>query len=140
MLGKLLLPMGLLICCGSALTAPDSGRLGTGRVGTHVVTAPVADTAKVKLAITGMTCGSCATTARIALERVDGVYDAEVSYDSASAVVLYDPEETSPEEIISHVEKMTGYKATLAGPVHEPRERPVRNPREKAAQSAQGKL
>lgn len=124
MIGKVLIPIGLLICCGAALSGPDSRTLGTERAGVHAGTDAAADTAKVKLAISGMTCGSCATTARITLERVDGVYDAEVSYDSASAVVLYDPEETSPEEFISYLEEMTGYEARLAEPAQKPKEKP----------------
>lgn len=77
------------------------------------VAASAADTARAKLAIAGMTCGSCATTARIVLERVDGVFDATVSYDSANAVVLYDPARTSPETFIARLEQMTGYKAAV---------------------------
>lgn len=71
------------------------------------------DTAKVELAIKGMTCGSCATTARIALERVPGVFQARVSYDSASAVVLYDPAKTATAELITKLREMTGYEARV---------------------------
>jgi copper chaperone CopZ len=122
--GKVLLSIGLLICCGAGAAAPDSMGLSPGCVGVRAATCSLADTAEVKLAISGMTCGSCATTARIALQRVDGVYDAAVSYDSASAVVLYDPDRTSPDEFISHLEKMTGYKARLAEPAQKPKEKP----------------
>jgi copper chaperone CopZ len=104
--------MGALIYFGAsagALEARGPG-LDDGRE-----SAP-SDTARVELAISGMTCGSCATTARIALERAPGVYDAEVSYDSASAVVLYDPEKTSPEKFVAYLEKMTGYKARVVEP------------------------
>ena len=124
MFGKVFLPIGLLICCGAAFTAPNSGTLGTESAAVQATTHFAADTANVKLAISGMTCGSCATTARIVLERVDGVYDAEVSYDSASAVVLYDPDETSPEEFISYLREMTGYEARVAESAQEPKEKP----------------
>jgi copper chaperone CopZ len=72
-----------------------------------------ADSARVRLAITGMTCGSCATTARIALERSEGVYRAKVSYDSATAVVDYDPDKTSPSLFIAALKKLTGYGAAV---------------------------
>jgi copper chaperone CopZ len=75
----------------------------------------VVDTARVKLAIEGMTCASCATTARIALERSEGVYRAEVSYDSASAVVTYDSETTAPPRFMAALRKLTGYEAVVAG-------------------------
>lgn len=71
------------------------------------------DTARVKLAIKGMTCGGCAATARIVLQRVEGVYKAEVSLEAASAVVRYDPAKTSPEVFIAHLEKQTGYEASV---------------------------
>lgn len=81
--------------------------LATSRTGAE------ADTARVRLAIKGMTCGSCATTARIALERSEGVYRAQVSYDSATAVVDYDPEKTSPSRLIANLKKLTGYQAAV---------------------------
>jgi copper chaperone CopZ len=71
------------------------------------------DTARTKLAIAGMTCGSCATTARIALERVPGVYRARVWYDSASAVVWYDSTMTAPPKFIAKLQDATGYKAKV---------------------------
>ncbi|HET9064311.1 MAG TPA: cation transporter [Gemmatimonadales bacterium] len=69
-----------------------------------------------KLAITGMTCGSCATTARLVLQRVPGVYHAAVSYDSSSAVVTYDPTRTKPATFIAKLKEMTGYTARVADP------------------------
>ncbi len=75
---------------------------------------PPADTARVKLVVRGMTCGSCALTARLVLQRVDGVYRADVSYDSASAVVWYDSARTSPDLFILKLREMTGYDARVA--------------------------
>lgn len=75
------------------------------------------DTATVNLAIKGMTCGGCATTARIVLRRVPGVYQADVSFESASAVVRYDPAKTSPEKLIEQLRKMTDYEASIIKPV-----------------------
>lgn len=105
----------------NVVLAAVAALLGAGALGAAVPVVPladsfstaVADTARVKLAIQGMTCGSCATTARLALKRVEGVLDATVWYDSASAVVLYDPARTSPEQFIARLERMTGYKAAV---------------------------
>ncbi len=72
------------------------------------------DTATARFAVSGMTCGSCATTARVALRRLRGVHEAIVSYDSASAVVRYDPRQVSPGDIAAHLLRMTGYRATLS--------------------------
>lgn len=79
------------------------------------------DTASVKLSLRGMTCGSCAKTAQLALQKVAGVYRAEVSYDSATAVVLYDPAKTTPERFIARLKELTGYVAVV---VAQPAPRP----------------
>lgn len=76
-------------------------------------TVQAADTAVARFTISGMTCGSCATTARVALQRSEGVYSASVSYDSASAVVRFDPRRTTSARLAEHLLRMTGYHATL---------------------------
>lgn len=85
--------------------------VGTAALAAQEVQAP--DTAVVRFALSGMTCGSCAVTARVALQRVAGVYGATVSYDSASAEVRYDPRQTAPARIAEDLERMTGYRATV---------------------------
>lgn len=72
-----------------------------------------ADTTTVRLRISGMTCGSCSATARLALRKLDGVLSAEVSYDDSLGVVRYDRERVTPKEIIAHLLKFTGYRATV---------------------------
>ena len=52
--------------------------------------APLA-TARVTLAVEGMTCASCDATVRRALLNVDGVEDAAVSFEPPRAVVSFDP-------------------------------------------------
>ncbi len=71
------------------------------------------DTARVHFAVAGMTCGSCAATARVVLDDLDGVYRSHVSYDSASATIWYDPAQVSPPVIIARLKEMTGYEATV---------------------------
>lgn len=85
---------------------------GVNDVARRIAVVP-SDTARTKLAITGMTCGSCATTARIALERVPGAYRARVWYDSASAVVWYDSTATAPPKFIAKLQDATGFKAKV---------------------------
>jgi mercuric transport protein len=69
----------------------------------------------VTLRVEGMTCGGCAIAARKVLERLDGVTKAEVSYEKQRAVVTYDPERVTVEQMIAAVKKL-GYTATvLAG-------------------------
>jgi len=71
------------------------------------------DTATVRLHISKMTCGSCPTTARLALKRLKGVYSASVTLDDSLGVVRYDPRQVNPAQIAAHLTKLTGFGATI---------------------------
>ena len=71
------------------------------------------DTATVRLHISHMTCGSCPTTARLALKKLPGVYGATVTLDDSLGVVRYDPKRVTPAEIAAHLTKLTGFGATI---------------------------
>lgn len=80
-----------------------------------------ADTASVRLHISGMTCGSCPATARVALKRLAGVYSANVTLDDSLGIVRYDPRQVTPEQIAAHLTRATGFGVailpdTTAGP------------------------
>ena len=64
------------------------------------------------LKITGMTCDSCATHVKQALEKVPGVQSAVVSYAKGAAQLDLDPG-TAPDALTAAVAGL-GYKATLA--------------------------
>lgn len=110
--------MKALLCCTGLLA------LGTGALERPMTPAPdtvapaaapvtTADTAKVRLAIKGMTCGSCARTAELALRRVEGVYRAQVSLETATGEVWYDAARTTPEQLIAKLGDLTGYRASV---------------------------
>lgn len=88
---------------------------GVGAVDAQQVTAQVQapDTAVIRFHIEGMTCGSCPTTARVAFKKLAGVFDARVSYDDALGVVRYDPRKVTPAQIAAHLNRLTGYRATV---------------------------
>ncbi len=71
------------------------------------------DTATVRLHISKMTCGSCPTTARLALKRLTGVYSATVTLDDSLGVVRYDPRQVNPARIAAHLTRLTGFGATI---------------------------
>ncbi len=71
------------------------------------------DTATARLHISGMTCATCPVTARLALKRLAGVYDAKVTLDDSLGVVRYDPRRVSPAQIAAHLTEFTGYKARV---------------------------
>jgi Cu+-exporting ATPase len=63
------------------------------------------------IGVEGMTCGSCATTVRLALNRVSGVISAEVSFEKGEAKVSYDPALATPEQLKTAIDR-AGFKAT----------------------------
>ncbi len=54
----------------------------------------------------------CATTARVAVEAVDGVTDAEFSYERAEGFVRYDTTLTDVSAIIAELERKTPFDAS----------------------------
>ena len=91
--------------CGGGLRVAGAQNLG--------IPAQAPDTATVRLHISKMTCGSCPTTARLALKRLAGVYSAAVTLDDSLGVVRYDPRHVNPAQIAAHLTKLTGFGATL---------------------------
>lgn len=91
--------------CGGAIQAAGAQSLQAA--------AQAPDTATVRLHISRMTCGSCPTTARLALKRLAGVYSAAVTLDDSLGVVRYDPRQVKPAQIAAHLTKLTGFGATV---------------------------
>ena len=87
-------------------------------------TAPIRDEQRIELAISGMTCASCANRIERKLNQLDGV-EATVNYATEKARVTV-PAGYDPALLLAQVEK-TGYTATLPAPTLE---RPA--PRESA--------
>jgi copper chaperone CopZ len=79
------------------------------------VAAQAPDTATVRLHISRMTCGSCPTTARLALKKLPGVYGATVTLDDSLGSVRYDPRQVTPSQIAAHLTRLTGFGATVLG-------------------------
>jgi copper chaperone CopZ len=75
---------------------------------TAAIITPSAGMEKATFKVKGMTCASCETTIKLALERDPGVGRAEVSYDRGEAVVEYDPRKTGPEKLRQAIDD-TGY-------------------------------
>jgi len=109
---------GLVLAAGFTGAAMLCPLCGEGASAAAAATPPgvygmVADTAQVRLHISGMTCGSCPTTARLALKKLTGVYQATVTLDDSLGVVQYDPRRTTPADIAAHLKRLTGYVATV---------------------------
>ena len=78
-----------------------------------VALSELSDSAKVTLNVEGMTCGGCALSARLVLEKLDGVKKAEVIYEKKLAIVTYDPAKTTPEKMVAALKTKLKYTATV---------------------------
>ncbi|MFQ5929185.1 MAG: cation transporter [Acidobacteriota bacterium] len=70
------------------------------------------DAKTVAFRVTGMTCGGCEVGVKMAVKKLDGIYNVEASYTQGKATVKYDPSKVKPDEIKTAIEKI-GYKAEL---------------------------
>lgn len=111
--------LGVVSICQLCPDVAVSG--GLPRLVTAALAAPAAEPKKVTLRVQGMTCGGCVLGTRKVLERLPGVSKAEVSYPEGTAVVTYDPEKVTVEQMVAAVKKL-GYTASLLEP------EPVRPP------------
>lgn len=91
--------------CGGGVEAARARNVG--------IATQAADTAIVRLHISRMTCGSCPTTARLALKRLPGVYSATVTLADSLGVVRYDPKRVTQDRIAAHLTRLTGFGATI---------------------------
>lgn len=67
----------------------------------------------VTLSVPGMTCAACPITIKKALTEVDGVTDAEVSFDKKEAVVTFDDAKTDVSTLIEATTD-AGYPSRVA--------------------------
>jgi mercuric ion transport protein len=63
---------------------------------------------QVVLTVDGMTCAACPKTVKTALEGVEGVHSAEATFKPPEAVVRFDPDKVSVEELTTST-KNAGY-------------------------------
>src|SRR5690349_9816451 len=67
---------------------------------------------KIEIPVGGMTCAACQARVQRALAKAPGVEDATVNLLLHNASVTFDPDATSPEQLIEAIRK-TGYEAEL---------------------------
>lgn len=65
----------------------------------------------VTLSVPGMDCAACPITVKLALNKVDGVSQVDVSYPDREAVVTFDDTRTSA-EALTEVTTNVGYPST----------------------------
>lgn len=93
---------GTIICCGVEASPQESRQ--TGETTQRSVT---------KLHIEGMTCGGCATSVKLVVKKLDGVTNADVSYEKKSAVITHDAKKISAEKIAEAIRTSLGYEVRV---------------------------
>lgn len=74
-----------------------------------------AEPTPVVLEVAGMTCSLCAVTVRKALERVPGVFEARVDFESKRAQARFDAAKTTPDALAKAVSD-AGFPAKVKQP------------------------
>lgn len=70
-----------------------------------------AKTQKACFNVEGMTCAACTVTTKVAIKKLEGIKDIDVSLENKSAIVNYDDGKTDPLKIKGKIDSV-GYKAT----------------------------
>lgn len=108
----------LLYACsdpGASAEAPARG----GQAAAMEAAAPgvPAGLARADFAVAGMDCGGCAIATRAALRKLEGVEQADASYDdetgTGAAWALYDPAKVTPERMMEAIREL-GYTPRVA--------------------------
>ncbi|HEU5184920.1 MAG TPA: heavy metal translocating P-type ATPase [Gemmatimonadaceae bacterium] len=73
---------------------------------------PVRPAVRVTIPVGGMTCAACQASVQRALSKEPGVVDAAVNLMTESAAITFDPGVTTPEALVTAIER-TGYEARL---------------------------
>lgn len=98
--------------CALALTGAFWFLIQTSRPVGAAISASAVKSERVKIAIEGMSCTSCANGIKAMLKRTPGVISAEVGFERREADVEYDSEGTTREKIVEAITKL-GYKASV---------------------------
>jgi copper chaperone CopZ len=72
------------------------------------------ETDRVEITIEGMHCSGCASGIKSMLKRTPGVVSAEVSFETKTANVEYNPADISREKIVEVITNL-GYRARIKG-------------------------
>jgi copper chaperone CopZ len=109
-----------LIGISSALACEGEGEHAEAKSGSHcnmpaaesTTAALPSDVPHAKLAVTGMSCGSCADAVHAALMGLDGVTGAQVDLATAQVEVAYDPKKVTMDKMIAAVGSNGHFKAS----------------------------
>lgn len=103
----------LLVGCGGERNDPAAEREA---LPAPTETSATAELARAEFDVEGMDCGGCVIGTRMALRKLDGVVEADASYDESTgggaAWARYDPATVSPEQMMTAIREL-GYTPVL---------------------------
>ncbi len=73
--------------------------------------APPEGQAKVEIAVSGMTCGSCCMKVETAVKTLAGVVDAKADYEKGVATITYKTDQVNVDKIVATINEKTSFKA-----------------------------
>ncbi|MBW3564506.1 MAG: cation transporter [Acidobacteria bacterium] len=88
-----------------AVTAVLAGLFGPEAAGVHEE--------QTVLKIEGMTCGGCAVSVKAVVKKIDGVHDAKVDWKKGRAIVTFDPERVTAEQIARTIQEKLTYETEV---------------------------
>jgi copper chaperone CopZ len=111
----------LLSACSGGRDEPEVANTSTAVPAENVAASPEGRTpvelARVDFDVAGMDCGGCVIGTRAALRKLEGVQQADASYDDGTgkgtAWALYDPAKVTPERMMEAIREL-GYTPTVA--------------------------
>lgn len=104
----------LLVLCCTAFGYHSAGAAGPqDSTVAETVEAPAETLTTVALDVPGMTCASCPFIVKKTLKAVDGVSDAEASFETMSATVTFDENKTNIDALLEAL-KNKGYPSNVA--------------------------
>jgi copper chaperone CopZ len=109
---KALFATSVVIAAFVATMACNAGASGTSVTTTSSAQARTteaeskADVRQVMIPVEGMSCGACAARLKRGLKAVDGVVDADVSLEHASARIRYMSTKTNPDKLVAVIREL----------------------------------
>lgn len=104
-------------CSDDDVSANASGGAAEATVANEAGRGAQARLARADFDVAGMDCGGCVIGTRAALRKIEGVHQADASYDDetgeGTAWALYDPAKVTPERMMDAIRSL-GYSPTVA--------------------------
>jgi copper chaperone CopZ len=109
-----------IVLCFAAMTGQETNAFsgGAGIQAIEITEEAEVQTETVELKVTGMHCGRCSARLSKAFTNLEGVTENDVSFSEKKAVVTYNPEKVTPEELLETVTK-TGFSGEIIEEVEE---------------------